>query len=160
MVTERFLTRRGSMRGPAAAGSFQALPARTGCSPALWKFSSPDARTHNGPRRVGLFRFTPAPFRLTLAKSRRPEQLLVRSDAMHDHGAPPHSVYQQEVGAQMALREATPLLAPLPEAMLMQRRWKPLSGDQDVEDVLERLNVEFGVLTSISIVALEAREND
>lgn len=110
--------------------------------------------------RVGLSRFTPAPLRLTLAKSRRPEQLLVRPDAMHDHYVPPDSIYEQEVGSQMAIREATPSLAPLPETVLMQRRWEPLPGDQDIEDVLERLNVEFGVLTSISIIALEAREND
>jgi hypothetical protein len=60
----------------------------------------------------------------------------------------------------MALGEPTPPFATLPETVLTKRRWERLTGDQDIEDVLERLKIKFGVLTSVSVVALEAREND
>ena len=79
---------------------------------------------------------------------------------MHDHGTPPDSINEEEVGSQMALGEPTPRFATLPEAVLTKRRWERLTGDQDIEDVLERLKIKFGVLTSVSVVALEAREND
>lgn len=46
------------------------------------------------------------------------------------------------------------------EAMLTEGRWEPLAGDQCVEDVLERFGIEFGVLTSFPVIALEALEND
>jgi hypothetical protein len=43
--------------------------------------------------------------------------------------------------------------------MLTERRWEPLAGDQGVEDVLQRFGVEFGVLTSVPVIALETLEN-
>lgn len=46
------------------------------------------------------------------------------------------------------------------EAMLTEGRWELLAGDQGVEDVLERFGVEFGVLASVPVIALEALEND
>jgi hypothetical protein len=60
----------------------------------------------------------------------------------------------------VALREATPVTAALSEAMLTEGRWEPLAGDQGVEDVLKRLGVEFGVLTSVPVITLETLEND
>jgi hypothetical protein len=74
--------------------------------------------------------------------------------------APTDSIDEQKVASQMALGKATPFFAPSPETMLAECRWEPTAGDQDVEDVLESFDVEFGVLTSVSVVALEAREND
>jgi hypothetical protein len=79
---------------------------------------------------------------------------------MQDHRTPTDSIDEQEVGSQVALREATPVFATLSETMLAEGRWEPLAGDQGVEDILERFGVELGVLTSVSVIALEAREND
>jgi hypothetical protein len=79
---------------------------------------------------------------------------------MHDHAAPTDPIDEQKVGSQMALNEATPVMAAHTEPMLTEGRWEPLTGDKGVEDVLERFSVEFGVLTSFPIVALETREND
>jgi hypothetical protein len=59
----------------------------------------------------------------------------------------------------VALREATPVIAALSEGMFTKGRWEAIAGNQDVEDVLERFGVEFGVLTSVPLIALEAREN-
>jgi hypothetical protein len=107
-----------------------------------------------------LFRFARAPRRLAIAASRRPEQLCVRPDAMQDHRTPADPIDEQKVGPQVALREATPVIVTLSEAMLTEGRREPLAGDQGVEDVLERFGVEFGVFTSVPVIALEAREND
>jgi len=60
----------------------------------------------------------------------------------------------------VALRKATPVILALCEAMLTEGRREPLAGDQGVEDVLERFGVEFGVLTSVPVIALETLEND
>jgi hypothetical protein len=60
----------------------------------------------------------------------------------------------------VALRKATPVIFALTEAMLTEGRWKPLTGNQGIKDVLERFGVEFGVLTSVPVVALETLEND
>jgi hypothetical protein len=79
---------------------------------------------------------------------------------MQDHCAPTHSIDEQEVGSQMTLGEATPLRAALVEAVLAEGRWKLLTGDQDVKYVLKRFDVEIRMLTSVSIIALEARQND
>jgi len=97
---------------------------------------------------------------LTIAQSRRSEQLRVRPDAMQDHRAPTDSIDEQEVGAQLALREATPVFGMLSETMLAEGRRESLAADQGVEDVLKRFGVELRVLTSASVIALEAREND
>jgi hypothetical protein len=60
----------------------------------------------------------------------------------------------------VALREATPVIAALSEAMFTEGRWEFLAGNQGVEDILKRFDVEFGVFTSVPVIALEAREND
>jgi hypothetical protein len=106
-----------------------------------------------------LFRFALAR-RLRIATARRTEQLCVRPDAIQDHGAPTDPIDEKKIGPQVALREATPVIAALSEAMFSEGRWEPLTGNQGVEDVLERFNVEFGVFTSVPVIALEAREND
>jgi hypothetical protein len=56
----------------------------------------------------------------------------------------------------MTLREATPLSTTLAEPMLAEL----LGRDQEVKDVLEGFDVEVGMLASVSIIALEARQND
>lgn len=97
---------------------------------------------------------------MTLAASRPPKQLRVRPYAMHDHRTPTHSIDEQEVGSQVAFREPTPVFATLSETMLAEGRWESLAGNQGVEDILERFRVELGVLTGVSVIALEARKND
>ena len=84
----------------------------------------------------------------------------MRPDAMQDYRTPPDAVDEQEIGSEMALSEAIPGLASPAEAVLAQGRGQPLAQDQGVEDILECFGVEFDVLTSVSIVALEAREDD
>jgi hypothetical protein len=79
---------------------------------------------------------------------------------MQNHRTPTNSIDEQEVGSQVAFREATPIVATLAETMLAQGRWKPLAGDQGIEDILKRFRVELGVLPGVSVIALEAREND
>jgi hypothetical protein len=79
---------------------------------------------------------------------------------MQDHRPPTDPIDEQKVGPQVALREATPVIATLSEAMHTEGRWEPLAGDQGVEDVLQRFGVEFGVLTSVPVIALETLEND
>ncbi len=44
--------------------------------------------------------------------------------------------------------------------MLAEGRWESLAGDQDVGDLFERFRVELDALTSVSVIALEARKND
>ena len=97
---------------------------------------------------------------LTIAQSRRSEQLRVRADAMQDHRTTTDSIDEQEVGSQLALHEAAPVFSMLSETMLAEGRREPLAGDQGVEDILERFCVELRVLTRVSVIALEAREND
>jgi hypothetical protein len=84
----------------------------------------------------------------------------VRPDAVQNDRAPTNSIDKQKVGSQMALGKATPFFAPRPQTVLAQCRWEPIAGDQDVERILKSFDIEFSVLTSISVVALEAREND
>ena len=84
----------------------------------------------------------------------------MRPDAVQDHRAPTDSIDEEEVCSHVAFREAIPVFAALSEPMLAQRRWQPLAQDQGVEDILERFGVELGVLASVSVIALEAREND
>jgi len=97
---------------------------------------------------------------LTITASRRTEQLRVRPNAMQDHRARADSIDEQQVGSQVAFPEATPAIAALSETMLAQSRWERLAGDQGVEDILERFGVELSVLASVSVIALEAREDD
>ena len=111
-------------------------------------------------RTVGLLRLSPLRRGLAIPDSRGGEQLLMRPDAMHDHRAPAYSIDEQEVGSQMTLGEASPLGTALVEAVRAESRWELLTGNQQVEDVLERFDVEFGMLTSRAIIALEARQND
>ena len=107
-----------------------------------------------------LFRFARSPHRLTLGPPRPAEQLRMRPDAMQDHRAPTDSIDEQEVSSQVAFPEPTPVSGTLSETMLAQGRRQPLAKDQGVENILERFGVELGVLTSVSVVALEAREKD
>jgi hypothetical protein len=79
---------------------------------------------------------------------------------MHDHRAATYSIDQQQVGSEMTLREAAPVCATLAKAMLAKGRRKVLTGDKNVEDVLEGFDVEIGVLASGSVIALEARQDD
>jgi hypothetical protein len=88
------------------------------------------------------------------------EKLPVCPDAMHDHRAATYSIDQQQVGSEMTLREAAPVCATLAKAMLAKGRRKVLTGDKNVEDVLEGFDVEIGVLASGSVIALEARQDD
>ena len=88
------------------------------------------------------------------------EKLPVCPDAMHDHRAPTYSIDQQEVGSEMTLCEAGPVCTTLAKAMLAKGRRKLLTGDKNVEDVLEGFDVEIGVLASGSVIALEARQDD
>jgi len=90
----------------------------------------------------------------------RCEQLVVGPDAMQDHGALTDAIDEEEVGSQMALGKATPLVAMLRETTLAKGGWEGVTGDEDVEDVLECFDVEVGVFASLAVVALEAREND
>jgi hypothetical protein len=78
---------------------------------------------------------------------------------MQDHRAPTDPV-DKKIGPQVALREATPVIAALSEAMFTEGRREFLTGNQGVEDVLKRFDVEFAVFTSVPVIALEAREND
>lgn len=73
---------------------------------------------------------------------------------------PTDSMDEQKVGPQVALPEAIPVFATLPEVMLTEGGWQPLAGDQGIEDILERFGVEFRVLTSVPVVALETLEDD
>ncbi|HEY1890361.1 MAG TPA: hypothetical protein VGG63_08140 [Steroidobacteraceae bacterium] len=107
-----------------------------------------------------LFRFAGAPRRLAIAASRRPEQLHMRPDAMQDHRTPTDPIDEKKIGPKVAFHEATPVIATLSEAMFMEGRWEFLAGNQRVEYVLQRFDVEFGVFTSVPVIALEAREND
>ncbi|HET9391749.1 MAG TPA: hypothetical protein VFO44_19035 [Steroidobacteraceae bacterium] len=91
---------------------------------------------------------------------RLPKQLRVRPHAMEGHRAPTDSIDEHEVSSEVAFREATPVLATLSESMLAEGRWEPFAGDQGVEYIFERLRVELYVLTGVSVIALEAREND
>ena len=70
------------------------------------------------------FRFARAPYRLTLVASRPPKRLRVRPYAMQDHRTPTDSIDEQEVGSQMAFREAAPVFATLSETMLAEGRWE------------------------------------
>lgn len=79
---------------------------------------------------------------------------------MHDDRAPTDPIDEQKVRSQVALGEATPVTVTYAEAMLTERRWEPLAGDQCVENVLQRFGVEFGVFTSFPVIAVEALEND
>jgi hypothetical protein len=106
------------------------------------------------------FRLARLPRQRTIAASWCSEQLRVRPDAVHDHHAPTDPIDEQKVGSQVALREAAPIMATHAEPMLTEGRWEPLAGDQCVEDVLEGFGVEFGVLTSFPVIALETLEND
>jgi hypothetical protein len=83
-----------------------------------------------------LFRFARAPRRLRIATARRTEQLCVRPDAMQDHRAPTDPIDEKKIGSQVALREATPVIGALSEAMFSEGRWEPLTGNQGIEDVL------------------------
>jgi hypothetical protein len=60
----------------------------------------------------------------------------------------------------MALSEAGPIYAALVELMLSESIGQLPAGDHDIEHVLERLSVEFGVLAGGSVIALEARQDD
>jgi hypothetical protein len=60
----------------------------------------------------------------------------------------------------MTLREATPLSTTLAKPMLAEGCRELLGRDQEVKDVLEGFDVEVGMLASVSIIALEARQND
>ena len=84
----------------------------------------------------------------------------MRPHAMQNHRAPTYSIDEQQVSSEMALREATPLLSRLAEPVLAEGRREPLSGNQEVKHVLEGFDVEIGMPASVSIVALEARQND
>jgi hypothetical protein len=84
----------------------------------------------------------------------------MRPDAMHDHPAPTDPIDEQKVRSEVALGEAAPVAATHTQPMLAEGRWEPLAGDQCVEDVLEGFGVEFGVLTSFPVIALETLEND
>jgi hypothetical protein len=79
---------------------------------------------------------------------------------MHDHRAPTYSIDQQEIGSEMALRETGPVCATLAKAMLAKGRRKVLTRDKNIEDELEGFEVEIGVLASVSVIALEARQDD
>jgi len=79
---------------------------------------------------------------------------------MQDHRAPTDSIDEQEVGSEMACREATQVFATFAESMLAEGRWQSFAGDQGVENIFERFRVELDVLTDVSVIALEAREND
>ena len=84
----------------------------------------------------------------------------MRPDAVQDHRVPTDSIDEEEVCSQVAFREATPVFATLYEPMLAQRRGQLLARNQGVENILERFGVELGVLASVSVIALEARQND
>lgn len=73
---------------------------------------------------------------------------------------PRGAIDEKKVGPEVAFHEATPVIATLSEAMFAEGRWEFLAGNQRVEDVLQRFDVEFGVFTSVPVIALEAREND
>ncbi|HEV2269309.1 MAG TPA: hypothetical protein VGR92_07615 [Steroidobacteraceae bacterium] len=98
--------------------------------------------------------------RLTIATSRRTKQLRVRPDAMQDHRTPTDPIDEKKIGTQVAYREAAPVTVTLSEPMFTEGRWEFLARNQGVEDVLKRLDVEFGVFTRVPVIALKAREND
>ena len=79
---------------------------------------------------------------------------------MQDHRAPTDPIDKKKIGPQVALREATPVIAALSEAMFAEGGWEFLASNHGVEDVLKRFDVEFGVFTSVPVIALETREND
>src|SRR5487761_910696 len=79
---------------------------------------------------------------------------------MQDNRMPTDSIDEQKVRPQVALSEATPVVGALPEAVLTEGRWQLLARDQGVENVLERFGVEFRVLTSVPVIALETLEDD
>jgi hypothetical protein len=58
----------------------------------------------------------------------------------------------------MTLRQATPLSTTLAEPMLAEGCRELLGRDQQVKDALEGFDVEVGMLASVSIIALEARQ--
>jgi len=48
----------------------------------------------------------------------------------------------------------------LVEALLAESCRKLLASDEEVKDVFEGFDVEIGMVASVSIIALEARQND
>src|ERR1700741_231240 len=76
-----------------------------------------------------LFPLARTPRRLTIAASRRREQLCVRPNAMQDDHAPADPIDEQKVGPQVALCEATPVIAALSEAMFTEGRWEAIAGN-------------------------------
>jgi len=79
---------------------------------------------------------------------------------MHDYRALTNPIDEQKVGSKVAFGEASPVVATHTEAMLTEGRWENVSGDECIEDVLERFGVKFGMLTSFPVIALETPEND
>jgi hypothetical protein len=61
---------------------------------------------------------------------------------------------------QLAFGETGPVCPILAKAMLAKGKRKWPARNQDVEYVFERFDVEIGVLTSSSVIALEARQDD
>jgi hypothetical protein len=60
----------------------------------------------------------------------------------------------------MALREASPIGATLVEVVLPKRLRQFDARDQYVKNVFECFSLEFRMLASSAVVALEARQND
>lgn len=67
---------------------------------------------------------------------------------------------EQEIRPQMTLPQSAPIRTALPETVLAKCCGELVTGDEDVEEVLQCLGVEFGMTAGTSIVALEARQND
>jgi len=79
---------------------------------------------------------------------------------MKNHRLAPNPIDEQQVGADVTFRHASPISAALVETVLPKRLRQGAAGNHDVKDVLESLRFEFRMLSCGAVVALEARQND
>jgi hypothetical protein len=86
--------------------------------------------------------------------------LAVRANAVHYHGGCASSIDQKQISAQVALRKPGPVATALCQQVFVERGRQRFPGDQQVENMSERVLVEFDMTLGDSIVPLEAREND
>jgi hypothetical protein len=84
----------------------------------------------------------------------------MRPDAMQDDRTSTHAINKQEVRSEMALHEPAPIRTTLAEAVLAEGRRKLLASDEELKNVFEGFDVEIWMVASVSIIALEARQND
>jgi hypothetical protein len=79
---------------------------------------------------------------------------------MANDGITANPIEKKEVSSEMAFPKRPEINHAPSEPMFAKRLRQLCTGDQQVEDVFERVVVEFGMLASRSVIPLEAREDD